>query len=304
MIFGKYSVRISHPNKMLFARTGISKEELLNYYMSVADFFIYHSRMRPLSMQRFPDGIEGTGFFQKKAGDYFPDWIPTLEVPKEGGSLRMVMVNNKATLAYLCNQDVITHHLWLSRADRIKYPDQLIFDLDPPRGNFELVREAALALHDMLSELGLMSFVKTTGSRGLHVVVPLRRQYLFEQTRELARQIAGELAGRYPSKFTTSIRKEDRRGRLFLDYLRNGYAQTAVAPYSLRAIEGAPVAMPIRWSEVRDPALHPRKYTLRNVHEKLQREGDAWKGMRKSARSLKKAMKALGLSTESRQSLR
>ncbi len=299
MFFGKYSVRISHPGKVLFPRMGISKADLLNYYMSVADYFIYHSRMRPVSMQRFPGGIGEEGFFQKKAGDYFPGWIPVVEVPKEGGSLKMVMVNNKATLAYLCNQDVIAHHLWLSRADRIRQPDQLIFDLDPPRGNFDLVREAALALYEMLSGLDLLPFVKTTGSRGLHVVVPLRRQYPFEKTRELARQIAEVLAGRYPSKFTTSIRKEERRGCLFLDYLRNGYAQTAVAPYSLRAIEGAPVAMPIAWSEVRDPDLHPRKYTINNSVEKLKRDGDAWKGMRKSARSPEKAMKALGISDKS-----
>lgn len=295
MKFGKYSVPISHSGKVLFPHTGYSKAEVLNYYMSVSEYFIYYSRMRPISMQRFPKGIEEEGFFQKQAGNYFPDWIPDLEVKKEGGSVKMVMVNNKATLAYLCNQDVITYHLWLSRADRIKLPDQLIFDLDPPQGNFELVREAALVLQKMLSEFGLIPFVKTTGSRGFHVVVPVRRQYPFEKTRELARKIGDILAERYPSKFTTSIRKEERRGRLFLDYLRNGYAQTAVAPYSLRAIEGAPVAMPIAWSEVSDPNLHPRKYTLGNAAEKLQRDGDAWKGMRKSARSLRKAMKALGI---------
>lgn len=295
MIFGKYSVPISHSGKVLFPHMGFSKADVLNYYMSVSEYFIYYSRMRPVSMQRFPDGIEGEGFFQKKAGNYFPDWIPLVEVPKEGGSVKMVMINNKATLAYLCNQDVIAHHLWLSRADQIKYPDQLIFDLDPPQGNFELVREAALSLHEMLLELDLLPFVKTTGSRGLHVVVPIRRHYPFEKTRELAKGIGGVLARRYPSKFTTSIRKEERKGRLFLDYLRNGYAQTAVAPYSLRAIEGAPVAMPIAWSEVSDPDLHSRKYTLGNAAEKLQRDGDAWEGMRKSARSLRKAMKALGL---------
>ena len=295
MNFANYSFDITHPRKILFHVSGISKSDVLNYYMSVAGFFIYHSRMRPVSMQRFPQGIQEKGFFQKNAGDYFPDWIPRVEVPKEDGSLKMVMINNKATLAYLCNQDVITHHLWLSRADRLKYPDQLIFDLDPPQGNFELVREAALALHEMLSELGLIAFVKTTGSRGLHVLVPLRRQYHFDQTRNLARQIAEVLAARFPSRFTTAIRKEDRRGRLFLDYLRNGYAQTAVAPYSLRAIEGAPVAMPVTWAEIRDPALHARKYTIKNSVEKLKREGDAWKGLKRWARSPKIAMKVFGI---------
>jgi len=288
-------VKITHPDKILFPESGISKKELIDYYLAVGEFFLGYSKDRPVSMQRFPNGIGKPGFFQKKAGDYFPDWIPTLDVPKEAGTVRMVLINNKATLAYLTNQDVITHHLWLSRADQLRVPDHFIFDLDPPKGNFELVREAALYLHDFLPNLGLVPFVKTTGSKGLHVVIPVKREFEFDQTRQLARRIGEEMARQFPEKFTVDIRKEDRKGRLFMDYLRNGYAQTAVGPYSVRAKEGAPVAMPISWEEVKDPALYSQKYNIRNAMDKLNSEPDPWEEFYRSARSLKPAMKALGL---------
>ncbi len=296
MKIGGYEVAITHPEKILFPESGISKQELIDYYLKVSHYFLRYSKDRPVSMQRFPNGIGKPGFFQKKAGEYFPEWIPTLDVPKEGGSVRMVLINNKATLAYLSNQDVITHHLWLSRADRLHNPDHFIFDLDPPKGNFELVREAALYLREFLISLGLVPFVKTTGSKGLHVVIPVKREYEFDQTRQLARRIGEEMARQFPEKYTVEIRKEERKGRLFMDYLRNGYAQTAVAPYSVRAKEGAPVAMPISWEEVKDPGLYSQKYTIRNALEKLEKEADPWKDFFDSAASLRHAMKQLGLS--------
>ena len=271
------AVKLSSLDKVYYPDEGITKGDVVDYYHRVAPTMLPHLRDRPLSMQRFPDGIAAPGFYQKEAPDYFPDWIrrvPVL-VEEEGQEQPQVVCDDAATLVYLANQGCITTHLWLSRAGNLRNPDKLIFDLDPPGGNFQVVREAALALRELLTELDLPAFLMTTGSKGLHVALPLDGRATFDDTRDLARDIAGLLAAREPKRYTLELRKDAREGRLFLDYLRNAYAATSVAPYALRARPGAPVATPLDWDELDDARLHAGIYTIKNVFRRLE-ERDPW----------------------------
>lgn len=281
--FGRYRVEISNPRKILFPGDGVSKSDLIAYYRDVAGFMLPFLEDRPLTMRRFPDGIESGGFFQKEIGDYFPDWIHRVEVPKKGGTTRYVVCNTAATLAYLANQAMIAAHVWPSRTGALDRPDQMVFDLDPSDGDFEPVRFAAHALKELLDDLDLPSFVKTTGSRGAHVVVPLDRRTGFDEVRAFARNVAGILARREPRRLTVEQRRARRGGRVYLDTGSNAYGQTVVAPYSVRPVGGAPVGVPIEWDELNDRQLHSRTYTLWNVHRRLDRAKAPWQGMRRRA---------------------
>ncbi len=284
--FGPYSFDLSHPDKVLFPGVGITKGDLAGYYRELAPVMLPYLEDRPLSLQRFPDGIDGDGFYQKEAGGHFPDFVDRVTVKKEGGSVHQVVCNKAATLVYLAGQAVITPHPWLSRTGRLHRPDLLVFDLDPPGEGFEPVKRAARDVREMLEEIGLISFVKTTGSKGLHVVAPLDRSADFDAVRALARDAARLLAARHPDRLTVEVRKDKRKGRLFLDTARNAYAQTAVAPYAVRALPGAPVAAPLDWEELGDGKLDARSYTLQNVRRRLGQREDPWKGMMRRARSI------------------
>ncbi|MBV8847383.1 MAG: non-homologous end-joining DNA ligase [Bryobacterales bacterium] len=274
---GRQTIQVTRPDKVLFPNDPITKGELIGYYRRIAPVMLRHLRGRPIAMQRYPDGIELQGFFQKKAAAYYPDWISTATLPKQNGSVRYVICNNAATLVYLANQAVITPHVWLSRADKPNYPDQMIFDLDPPDGDFGAVRRAALKLREILERGGHESFPKTTGSRGLHVLVKLNRRKNFDAVRAFARDVAGELAGSDPRHLTTEVRKNKRAGRIFIDTARNAYGQTAAPPYAVRARAGAPVAVPLSWEEVQDPRLRPDQFNIRNIFDRLEHVGDPWK---------------------------
>lgn len=284
--FGRYTVELSSLDRVLFPDAGVTKGELVEHYRSVADRMLPHLRGRPVSMQRFPAGIHEEGFFQKSAPDYFPAWISRARVTKEGGSVEHVVCDNAATLVYLANQGCITPHVWLSRIDRIDRPDRLIFDLDPSRDDFDAVRFAAERLREFLSEVGLDPFPLATGGRGLHLVVPLDRSADFDTVRSFARDVAATLAARHPARLTVEVRKNKRRGRVFLDVLRNAYAQTAVPPFAVRARKRAPVAVPLAWDELRDPALRGDAWTVRTLPERLARTDDPWQGIGRRGRSL------------------
>lgn len=276
---GRRAIEVTHPDKVYFpGRPPVTKRELVAYYAAVAPVMLRYVRDRPVTLQRFPDGIEGEGFFQKEISDWFPSWIRRATVPKEGGSTTYAVCNDAPALAYLASQGCITPHVWLSRIDRPRHPDRLIFDLDPPAG-FEPARAAARLLHDLLSRLGLASFVMTTGSRGLHVVAPLDRSADFDAVRGFARDVAARLAAEHPAALTIEARIAERGGRLFLDTARNAYAQTGVAPYAVRAKPAAPVATPLRWEELDDPALGPQAYSLHTVLPRIERMGDPWRGI-------------------------
>jgi bifunctional non-homologous end joining protein LigD len=278
------SVTITRPEKALFP-DGLTKGDLASYYERVAEVMLPHVRGRPLHMQRFPDGIEGPELQQKQVPDYFPDFVNRVEVArKRGGTVTHATIESADTLVYLAGQACITPHVWLARADRLDCPDQLIFDLDPPGGDLAPARDAARRLRSLLEEAKLTPFVKTTGSRGYHVVAPLDRSRSFAEVRAYAREVAGELADRVPDRFTVEQRIAARHGRLYLDTARNGYAQTAVAPYAVRAIDGAPVACPLEWDEL--GRVDPQGFTVRNLFRRLARRTDPWQDMARAAARL------------------
>ena len=286
---GRRRVRVTHPDKVLFPDDGITKADLIAYLVEVAPAMLPHVRDRPLSLHRFNDGLAGEGFFQKEIPRGAPDWVRRVRVPKQGGTVCHPLAQDAAALAWLGNQNCITPHVWTSRVDRLDRPDRLVFDLDPAGGDedFGLVRRTARELRDLLSELGATAFAMTSGSRGVHVVVPLRRRYGFDRVEQAARTIAEELVARRPDDLTTAFRKQERGGRLFVDVLRTRWAQTTVAPYAVRARPGAPVAAPLRWRELEDGGL-PRAgaLTLRDVPGRLARDGDPWRDIAKAAGTL------------------
>ncbi|MFJ5263230.1 non-homologous end-joining DNA ligase [Streptomyces sp. NPDC088387] len=292
---GGRTVAVSHPDKEMFPEDGITKAELIDYYRTVARPMLTHIRDRPLVMERYPDGYLGRSFYHKDVPGHFPDWIRTVEVAKEGGSLTMVVCDDTATLVYLANQACLTPHPWLSPADDLDRPDRLVFDLDPAdvEDAFETVRWTARTLRELLTELGLRPALMTTGSRGLHLLVPLERGPDFDTVRNFAHAVADVLAGRHDDRLTTEPRKKKRRDRLYLDVQRNAYAQTSVAPYAVRARPHAPVATPLDWAELDDPELGPRSWTLRTLPERLDTHGDPWKGLGRSRRSLARAQERL-----------
>ena len=283
-----HEIEISHAGKLLFPDAGIRKEDLAEYYLRIAETMLPYLRNRPISMQRFPDGIEGQGFYHKEVPDYFPDWIETVEVEvkEDGENQRQVVVNQAATLVFLADQACITPHAWLSKADNLDNPDRLIFDLDPPGDDFDEVRFAARALKEILGEIGLVPYVMTTGSKGVHVVVPLDAREGFDSVRTFASNLCDELASRYPDRLTTETRKNQRKGKIFLDYLRNAYAQTAVPPYAVRPLPGAPVATPLDWDELEDAGLDSQSYSIHNIFRRLGQKEDPWEGMQRNTRPL------------------
>lgn len=276
--YGPYAFELSNRDKVLFPETGITKGALIDFYHDCADAVVRHSAGRPLTLQRFPDGIDAGGFFQQDRSDYFPDWIESVQVERSGsgGKVDHVLCNNQATLVYLANQAVITLHGWLSTTPRLGCPDRLIFDLDPPNDDFSAVVRAARCVREAMQALELTPFVMTTGSRGLHVVAPLDGKENFERVRGLARDLAAHLAERHPESLTTAQRKDQRKGRLYLDVMRNAQGQTAVLPYAVRAKPGAPVATPLDWNELGRKGLHAQTYTVRNIRRRLGQKDDPW----------------------------
>lgn len=286
--YGRRSVETSNEDKVLFPVAAITKGDLIEYYERIAEHILPHLADRPLVLQRFPDGIGGEGFYQKQAGSYFPDWIATVRVAVRTSDQHqdLVACADRATLVYLANQACIALHPWLSRRDAIDRPDLLAIDLAPPEDDFEAVRIAALRVRDLLDELELPSFPKLTGSRGMHVVVPLDRSAGFDAVRAFAQEAMELLARRYPHDLTTEQRTDRREGRLYLDVGRNAYAQTAVAPWSVRPLPSAPVAAPLRWRDVEQKGLGPRDFGIKNVFRSLSQRADPWRGIGRRAHAL------------------
>jgi bifunctional non-homologous end joining protein LigD len=290
---GRRTVEITHADRVVFPSAGLTKLDLARHYDRVAPVMLPHVRARPVAMDSYPDGVSGDGYYIKEIPTHFPDWIARATVPKRGGEVTHVLANDGATLVYLAGQNVVTPHVWLSRADRPDRPDRLIFDLDPSRERFSEVRAAARALGEMLRDLDLAPFAMTTGSRGLHVVVPLRRRETFDAVRGFARAVAGALVAHDPKRLTTAQRKSGRGDRIFVDVLRNGYAQHAVAAYAVRAKPSAPVATPLRWEELDDRRLGPQRWTVQTIGARLDSDGDPWKGIARHARGLGAAIRRL-----------
>jgi bifunctional non-homologous end joining protein LigD len=287
-----HTVKITRPEKVLFPDDGITKGDLIRYYERIGPWMLPYLQDRPLSLQRYPDGIQRPAFFQKSVSAYYPGWIKKATVQKAGGTVTHAVCNDVATLVYLANQACITLHVWLSRYNKAHFPDQMIFDLDPPGKVTEAVN-AAFALKKILDDLKLPAFVKSTGSRGLHVTVPLQPKEDFDAVRAFGRQIGDMLVSQDPARYTMEQYKNKRGARVFIDTNRNAYAQTAVATYSVRARAGAPVSVPLAWDELEAKNFRADGVTIQTVFDRLDRIRDPWKEFGRRATSLEKARRKL-----------
>jgi bifunctional non-homologous end joining protein LigD len=290
--FGDITVACTNVDRIVFPDSGIAKREVLAYYKRVADLMLPELRDRPLSMERFTKPITSGGFFQKHAQKHFPPWIDRVRL---GGKtvVEYPVASSAAALVYLANQGGVAFHIWTSRTATPMNPDTVVFDLDPPDGKFDLVREVARLLHELLDELALPSFVKTTGSKGLHVVVPTDGVAGYDQVHELCGAVAKLFCARFPELVTIEFYKKDRKGRLYFDTGRNTAGATFIAPWSLRGKPGAPISAPITWPEIEDPALRPDGIRLRDFEARFAAHGDPWFGFRSKPGSVAAALRKL-----------
>jgi bifunctional non-homologous end joining protein LigD len=290
------TIQVSKSDKVLFSDGGVTKGDLVAYYRDVAEVMVPLIAGRPLTLQRFPDGVDAGGFFQQDASDHFPDWVRRVPVPRrgKGGTVQHVVCDHPATLVYLANQATVTFHAWTSRAGDLDHPDLVVFDLDPPptaASDHRAVRAATRAVGSAFDELGLVPFVQTSGSKGFHVVAPIEPELDQDAVLAFTRDLAALIAARDPKRLTVEIRKAKRGDRVFVDVGRNGYAQTAVAPYSVRARPGATVATPIGWDEL--GRVEPRSYTIANLRRRLARKADPWASLAERARPVPPARERL-----------
>ena len=277
---------ITHPDKVLFPEDGITKGELAAYYEMIAPLMLPHIHGRPVTMERYPAGIAAQGFMHKDVSKGFPEWLERIEVPKKGGVVNYPLVYDARDLLWLANQNSITPHVWTSRVPRLMQPDICVLDLDPSQDDQEVLRATALGLRDLLEELSLPSWVKTSGSKGFHIVVPLDGKADFDDVSGFSQAVGRVLVGRDPDHLTQEFSKADRGGRILVDTARNRYGATFAAAYAVRARPGAPVSAPCTWEEIESAAVGPRTFTLRSMAERVAAVGDLWSGMRRRGRSL------------------
>ena len=284
---------ISHPEKVLFPEDGITKGELASYYEAIAPVMVPHLDGRPITMERYPSGIARKGFFQKNVVKGFPEWLERVEVPKKDGIVQHPIVRDRRALLWLANQNCITPHVGSSRTPHLHQPDICIFDLDPSEDEPEVLRAAALATRDLLTELGLRSWLKTSGSKGYHIAVPLDGSSGFGDVFRFAHGVGALLVRRRPGELTQEFSKADRGGRIYVDTGRNGFSATFAATYAVRAKPGAPVSAPCTWDELESGAVAPRTFTLRTMPDRVAEVGDLWSDIRRQGHSLRVPMERL-----------
>src|SRR5437870_7693356 len=284
---------ISHPEKVLFPDDGITKGELAAYYEMIAPVMLPHIIRRPITMERFPAGIGKKGFLQKDVSKGFPEWLQRVEVPKKDGIVHHPIVTDTRSLLWLVNQNSITPHVWTSRAPNVYYPDICVFDLDPSIDDAAMLRDAALAVRELLEELGLPSWLKTSGSKGFHIVVPLDGKADVGRVAGFANTVGTLLVKRHAKTLTQEFSKADRGGRVLVDTGRNGYSATFAAVYTVRAKRGAPVSAPCTWEEIERGDVGPRTFTLRTMAERVAKAGDVWEEMPTRPESLRRSIDSL-----------
>jgi bifunctional non-homologous end joining protein LigD len=292
--FDDRTIACTNTDRVMFRESEITKGDIIAYYNDVASVMVPHLRGRALTVERFTKGVDKGGFFQKHFQKHYPAWIDRFEM---GAKTKVAypICNDAASLVYFANQGGVAFHVgtnrkwsrnestWGARGaepveheDAPKCPDQVVFDLDPPEGRFDLAKKAAHAVRKLMTSLNLPTFIKTTGSKGLHVVVPIDGSSTYENVAELCRRASIKLCEEHTDLLTTEFYKKDRKGRLFLDTMRNALGATVVAPYSLRGKAGAPVSTPITWEELDDPKLASDGVHLRDVRARLDSLGDPW----------------------------
>jgi bifunctional non-homologous end joining protein LigD len=269
----------THPEKVLFPDDGITKGELAAYYDLVTEVMLPHLRNRPVTMERFPAGISAKGFLQKDVVKGFPAWLSRVEAPKKDGTVHYALANSRRELQWLANQNTITIHVWTSRAPHLERPDICVFDLDPSQDEPAKLREAALGLRDLLLEHDVRSWVKTSGSKGFHIVTKLKPRSTFETSSTFAHSVAQVLVSRMPKHVTLEFSKADRGGKILIDIGRNRPGATFAAAYTVRSKAGAPVSAPCTWDEVESGKALPQTFTIRNMAARLDDAGDLWKDL-------------------------
>ena len=287
------TVVITHPDKVLFPEDGITKGQLAAYYEAIAPILIPHVRGRPVTMERYPQGIGKKGFWQKDVSKGFPSWLERVEVPKKDGVVHHPVITDTRSLMWVTNQNTITQHVWASRLPDLNYPDLCVFDLDPSKDDVKSVRGAAVGLRDLLAELGLPSWVKTTGSKGFHIAVPIDGRSSYEVVARFAHAVGTRLVERDPENLTQEFYKADRGGRILVDTGRNEYSATFAAVYAVRPKRGAPVSAPCSWEEVERGTVEPAGFTLRTMAARLSEVGDLWAEMSHTTQSLRKPIARL-----------
>jgi bifunctional non-homologous end joining protein LigD len=288
---------VTHPDKVLFPASGITKGELCAYYQAVAPLMLPHVSGRPITMERYPAGIDKKGFIQKDVVKGFPAWLERVEVErrdeKTGGAVHYPVAHDARALVWMANQNSITPHVWTARAPHLERPDVCVFDLDPPGDESEALQAAVLAVRDLVQELGLAAFVKTSGSKGFHVVAPLDGRASFEQVWRFTHGAGAVLVKRRPDVFTQEFIKTDRGGRIFIDTGRNAPGATFAAVYAVRPKPEAPVSAPCTWQEIERGEVSPRTFTLRTMPARVADAGELWRDLNHHARPLGAALAAV-----------
>jgi bifunctional non-homologous end joining protein LigD len=279
---------ITHPEKLLFPDDGITKGDLAGYYEAIAPVMLPHLRGRPVTMERYPSGIGEKGFWQKDVSKG-PSWLRRVQVPKKNGVVHYPIVTDVRSLLWVTNQNTVTQHVWTSRVPNLQCPDLCVFDLDPSGDDVDAVRQAALGLRDLLDELTLPSWIKTSGSKGFHIVVPVAANTHVDLVAGFANAVGAVLVSRASDRLTQEFSKANRKGRIYVDTGRNGYSATFAAVYAVRAKRGAPVSAPCSWEEVERGDVHPQTFTLRTMCDRVAQVGDLWADMRRG-RSLERPM--------------
>ncbi len=287
---------ITHPEKVLFPEDGITKGDLAAYYEVIAPLMLPYLQGRPITMERYPSGIDAKGFFQKNVAKGFPEWLARVEVPKKGGTVQHPLVADVRSLLWLANQNCITPHAWPSRVPDLRHPDLCVFDLDPAQEDADALRAAALAVRDLLLELKLQSWVKTSGSKGFHIFVPLEPGTSFRDTARFSDRVGAVLVKRHPDLLTQEFAKADRAGRILIDTGRNGYSATFAAAYAVRPRNGAPVSAPATWEEVESGTIGPATFTIKMMEKRIADAGDLWSAVFDAPQSLREPMEMLASS--------
>jgi bifunctional non-homologous end joining protein LigD len=284
---------ITHPDKVMFPEDGITKGDLAAYYEEIGPVILPYLRGRPLTMERYPAGIGAKGFWQKDVSKGFPQWLQRVQIPKKDGVVNYPVITDQPSLMWVTNQNTITHHIWVSRLPDLNYPDLCVFDLDPSKDDVKSTRAAAIGLRDLLDKLGLPSWIKTTGGKGFHIVVPMDGKTPMGTVVRFANAVGAFFVSLAPDQLTQEFSKADRRGRIYVDTGRNGFSATFAAAYTVRARPGAPVSAPCTWEEVERGTVKPDTFTLRNMPARLAKVGDLWADMRRRGRSLARPMEKL-----------
>jgi bifunctional non-homologous end joining protein LigD len=264
----------THPDKVMYPESGITKADILLFYGRISEYLLPHLRDRPITLERFPDGIGGAKaphFWQKNTPAYFPSWVPRINLPSEGKPVHYVLVNDVQTLLYLVNLGALTFHVWLSRIQDLDRPDYVLFDLDPGQASFADAVTVAKKLNGVLTKKGQKAFLKTSGKSGLHVLVAWKNRGDYEQARPWALKIAEEVADLLPRQATTERSKARREERVYIDVMQNARGRHVVPPYVLRAVPGAPVSTPLSWRDL-TPKLAPASFNLKTIFRRLSRQ--------------------------------